>query len=166
VNFPPAKSHSTKGPDTLWDAPGMTRIKIPFGGLNPTPMRGLADLAEEYSDNICHVPTRQDIQLHFPHIETAPAIFRPLAAAGLLHTAWNSGALLLAPDDDRLAGSQRSSFGVISQALLRARPANGTRLIQVRAAAASPPGLAGRRSGSAGTGRRPCAGPAGSGAVR
>src|ERR1700720_4634054 len=25
----------TKGPDTFWDAPGMLRIKIPFGGLNP-----------------------------------------------------------------------------------------------------------------------------------
>src|SRR6266478_4048662 len=24
----------TKGPDTMWDAPGMQRIKIPFGGLN------------------------------------------------------------------------------------------------------------------------------------
>src|ERR1035438_8746295 len=23
----------TKGPDTMWDAPGMQRIKIPFGGL-------------------------------------------------------------------------------------------------------------------------------------
>src|SRR5688572_864435 len=23
----------TKGPETLWDAPGMQRIKIPFGGL-------------------------------------------------------------------------------------------------------------------------------------
>src|SRR6266446_1974158 len=29
----------TKGPDTLWDAPGMERIKIPFGALNPTQMR-------------------------------------------------------------------------------------------------------------------------------
>src|SRR3954469_20371004 len=28
----------TKGPDTLWDAPGMQRIKIPFGGLNPDQM--------------------------------------------------------------------------------------------------------------------------------
>ena len=24
----------TKGPHTIWDAPGMQRIKIPFGGLN------------------------------------------------------------------------------------------------------------------------------------
>src|SRR5213595_1680780 len=40
----------TKGPDTMWDAPGMQRIKIPFGGINPEQMRLLADLAEEYSD--------------------------------------------------------------------------------------------------------------------
>src|SRR5580698_7091388 len=39
----------TKGPDTFWDAPGMQRIKIPYGGLNPAQMRVLADLAEEYS---------------------------------------------------------------------------------------------------------------------
>ena len=25
----------TKGPETFWDAPGMQRIKIPFGGLTP-----------------------------------------------------------------------------------------------------------------------------------
>ena len=24
-----------KGPETLWDAPGMMRIKIPFGGVTP-----------------------------------------------------------------------------------------------------------------------------------
>lgn len=74
---------ATKGPDTMYDAPGMTRIKIPFGALNPTQMRVLADLAEEYSDSICHVTTRQDIQLHFTHIEDAPSIFRRLAAVGI-----------------------------------------------------------------------------------
>jgi sulfite reductase (ferredoxin) len=36
-----------KGPETLWDAPGMQRIKIPFGGLTPDQMDTLADLAEE-----------------------------------------------------------------------------------------------------------------------
>src|SRR5688572_30918862 len=73
----------TKGPETFWDAPGMQRIKIPFGGLNPEQMRVLADLAEEYSDNICHVTTRQDIQLHFVHIDDTPDIFRRLAAVGI-----------------------------------------------------------------------------------
>ncbi|HEX4125908.1 MAG TPA: nitrite/sulfite reductase, partial [Tepidisphaeraceae bacterium] len=77
--YPP----TTKGPDTMWDAPGMTRIKIPFGGMNPTQMRVLADLAEEYSDEICHITTRQDIQLHYVHIEDSPALFRRLAAVGI-----------------------------------------------------------------------------------
>src|SRR4051812_9294265 len=58
-----------KGPETYWDAPGMERIKLPWGGMNPVQMEVLAELAEEYSDSICHVTTRQDIQLHYIHIE-------------------------------------------------------------------------------------------------
>src|ERR1044072_5564004 len=73
----------TKGPETCWDAPGMQRIKIPFGGVNPEQMMVLAELAEEYSDGICHITTRQDIQLHFVHIEDCPQIFRRLAAVGI-----------------------------------------------------------------------------------
>src|SRR5256885_8071069 len=40
----------TKGPDTLWDAPGMHRIKIPFGAMNAEQMELLAGMSEEYSD--------------------------------------------------------------------------------------------------------------------
>jgi sulfite reductase (ferredoxin) len=72
-----------KGPDTQWDAPGMQRIKIPFGGLTPDQMDVLADLAEEYSDAISHVTTRQDIQLHYIHIEDTPDLMRRLAAVGI-----------------------------------------------------------------------------------
>ncbi|MDQ3439876.1 MAG: nitrite/sulfite reductase, partial [Planctomycetota bacterium] len=73
----------TKGPETFWDAPGMQRIKIPFGGVNPEQMMVLAELAEEYSDGICHITTRQDIQLHFIHIDDCPDMFRRLAAVGI-----------------------------------------------------------------------------------
>ena len=73
----------TKGPETLWDAPGMMRIKIPFGGLNPEQMEVLADLSEEYSDGISHVTTRQDIQYHFVHIDDTPSLMRRLAAVGI-----------------------------------------------------------------------------------
>ncbi|HEX4055096.1 MAG TPA: nitrite/sulfite reductase [Tepidisphaeraceae bacterium] len=73
----------TKGPDTFWEAPGMQRIKIPYGGVNPEQMIVLAELAEEYSDAICHITTRQDIQLHFVVIEDTPDIFRRLAAVGI-----------------------------------------------------------------------------------
>jgi sulfite reductase (ferredoxin) len=73
----------TKGPDTFWDAPGMERIKLPYGGVNPEQMIVLAALAEEYSDGICHITTRQDIQLHFVHIDDTPDLFRRLAAVGI-----------------------------------------------------------------------------------
>src|SRR5437870_5346766 len=59
----------TKGPSTAWDAPGMQRIKIPLGALTAAQMDALAALAEEYSDGILHVTTRQDFQLHFVHID-------------------------------------------------------------------------------------------------
>ena len=43
----------------------------------------LADLAEEYSDSILHVTPRQDIQLHFVHIEDTPDLMRRLAAVDI-----------------------------------------------------------------------------------
>lgn len=76
-------SENTKGPGTLWDAPGMQRVKIPYGGLNAAQMETLADLSEEYSDGIVHITTRQDVQLHFVHIEDTPAVMRRLAEVGI-----------------------------------------------------------------------------------
>src|SRR5579862_4669314 len=73
----------TKGPMTVWDAPGMLRIKIPFGGLNATRLEVLADLAEEYSDGIAHITTRQDFQLHYVHIEDTPTVMRRLAVENI-----------------------------------------------------------------------------------
>lgn len=73
----------TKGPGTLWDAPGMQRIKLPFGGVNPTQMEVLADVAEEYSTGVCHITTRQDVQLHYVHIDDTPSLMRRLAAVGI-----------------------------------------------------------------------------------
>jgi sulfite reductase (ferredoxin) len=73
----------TKGPNTMWDAPGMQRIKIPAGGLSASQLETLADLAEEYSDGIAHVTTRQDFQLHYVQIDDTPSVMRRLAAANI-----------------------------------------------------------------------------------
>ena len=81
LNFPCGPL--TKGPVTVWDAPGMMRIKIPFGKISVPQLEVLAELAEEYSDQILHVTTRQDIQLHFLHIEDAPDLMRRLGAVGI-----------------------------------------------------------------------------------
>ncbi len=81
LNFP--SGDLTKGPNTMWDAPGMQRIKIPAGGLNADQLETIAQLAEEYSDGIAHVTTRQDFQLHYVHIENTPSVMRRLAAANI-----------------------------------------------------------------------------------
>ena len=73
----------TKGPETVWDAPGMQRIKIPFGALIPEQLEVLADVAEEYSDGVCHITTRQDVQLHYVHIDDTPDLMRRLGAVGI-----------------------------------------------------------------------------------
>ncbi len=73
----------TKGPHTLWDAPGMQRIKVPFGGITSEQLEVVAELAEEYSAGVAHVTTRQDFQLHFVHIEDTPSLMRRLAAVGI-----------------------------------------------------------------------------------
>jgi sulfite reductase (ferredoxin) len=73
----------TKGPNTLWDAPGMQRIKIPAGGLDAAQLETLAELAEEYADGIAHITTRQDVQLHYVHIDVTPTLMRRLALVGI-----------------------------------------------------------------------------------
>lgn len=81
IGFP--NSQLTKGPDTLFEAPGMQRIKIPYGGLNTQQMDLLADIAEEYSDSIIHITTRQDVQLHYISLQDCPDMHRRLAAVGI-----------------------------------------------------------------------------------
>ncbi len=72
-----------KGKGILWDAPGMQRIKVPLGALTPEQMETIADLAEEYADSIAHVTTRQDIQLHYVHLDDTVELMRRLAAVGV-----------------------------------------------------------------------------------
>src|SRR5262245_13113081 len=81
LDYPSGDLH--KGPNTRWDAPGMQRIKIPFGALTPEQLEVLAECAEEHADGICHVTTRQDIQLHFVHIDDTPTVMRRLASVGI-----------------------------------------------------------------------------------
>ena len=73
----------TKGPETLWDAPGMVRIKVPYGGITPDQLEVIAELAEEYSDSILHITTRQDVQLHYVHIDDTADLMRRLAAVDI-----------------------------------------------------------------------------------
>jgi sulfite reductase (ferredoxin) len=74
---------ATKGTDTVWDAPGMVRIKVPYGKVSTAQLELLAEVAEDYSGGIAHVTTRQDIQLHYVHIDDTPNLMRRLASLGM-----------------------------------------------------------------------------------
>jgi len=82
ISFPNS-GITSKGPGTEWDAPGMLRIKIPYGAFSAAQMDVVAELAEEYSEGISHATTRQDIQIHYLHLEDSPDIMRRLAAVGI-----------------------------------------------------------------------------------
>ena len=58
--------------------------------ISPEQLEVLSACAEEYSDNILHVTTRQDFQLHFVHIEDTPDLMRRLAAVGIR---WSSASV-------------------------------------------------------------------------
>lgn len=73
----------TKGPETLWDAPGMLRIKLPYGGMSPEQLEVIAECAEEHSDTILHITTRQDVQLHYVHIEDTVTVMRRIGSVGI-----------------------------------------------------------------------------------
>ncbi|MSR22421.1 MAG: nitrite/sulfite reductase [Gemmatimonadetes bacterium] len=73
----------TKGPETEFDAPGMQRIKIPYGRVTAEQLEVLADCAEEYSNAVLHITTRQDVQLHYVDIEDTPDMHRRLASVGI-----------------------------------------------------------------------------------
>ena len=65
------------------DRSQMIRVKIPFGGLTAVQLEMLADVAEEFSDNIIHITTRQDVQYHYVDINHTPELMRRLASVDI-----------------------------------------------------------------------------------
>ena len=61
----------------------MLRIKIPGGSINATQLRRIADLSERYTNANLHLTTRQDIQLHYVHLEDSPLIWESLEEVGI-----------------------------------------------------------------------------------
>jgi len=61
----------------------MVRIKVPLGDLTSAQLRAISRLSEQYSTGVCHVTTRQDIQLHFVKLDRVAPLLRELADVGL-----------------------------------------------------------------------------------
>lgn len=70
--------YEQRTPDTF-----MMRIRVPAGGLTALQMEKIAELSPVYGHGICHVTTRQDVQLHWVTLEDTPVVMGKLLEVGL-----------------------------------------------------------------------------------
>ena len=82
----------------------MLRIAIPYGVLNPTQMRKLADIADQYDRGYGHFTTRQNLQFNWPKLVDIPAILDELASVEM-HAIQTSGACIRNVTADQYAGA-------------------------------------------------------------
>src|SRR5438309_8479125 len=61
----------------------MMRVKIPNGIVTPAQLRTIGQISQRHGENSGELTTRQDVQIHWIRLESLPAIFAELAAAGL-----------------------------------------------------------------------------------
>jgi sulfite reductase (NADPH) hemoprotein beta-component len=81
----------------------MLRIAIPYGTLNTTQLRKLADITRTYDKGYGHFSTRQNLQLNWPKLEEVPAILAELATVEM-HAIQTSGNCIRNTTADQFSG--------------------------------------------------------------
>jgi sulfite reductase (NADPH) hemoprotein beta-component len=81
----------------------MLRIAVPYGLLNTTQLRKLAEITRVYDKGYAHVSTRQNIQLNWPKLEEVPDILADLASVQM-HAIQTSGNCIRNTTTDQFAG--------------------------------------------------------------
>ena len=81
----------------------MLRIAVPYGMLNSTQLRRLAEISKKYDKGYVHFTTRQNIQLNWPKLEEVPDILQELAEVEM-HAIQTSGNCMRNVTTDAYAG--------------------------------------------------------------
>jgi sulfite reductase (NADPH) hemoprotein beta-component len=81
----------------------MLRVAVPYGVLNSTQLRALAEVARIYDRGYAHVTTRQNFQFNWPALELVPDILARLASVQM-HAIQTSGNCIRNVTSDPLAG--------------------------------------------------------------
>jgi sulfite reductase (NADPH) hemoprotein beta-component len=82
----------------------MLRVAVPYGVLDSSQMRTLANIARTYDKGYAHVTTRQNFQFNWPTIESVPEILADLAKVQM-HAIQTSGNCIRNVTSDPLAGA-------------------------------------------------------------
>ncbi|WP_312163168.1 nitrite/sulfite reductase [Phenylobacterium sp.] len=82
----------------------MLRVAIPYGSLNPTQLRALAEIGRKYDKGYGHFTTRQNLQFHWIKLADTPDILDRLAAVDM-HAIQTSGNCIRNTTADPYAGA-------------------------------------------------------------
>lgn len=81
----------------------MLRVAVPYGLLNTTQVRKLAQIARNYDKGYAHISTRQNFQFNWPELEDVPEILAELATVQM-HAIQTSGNCIRNTTTDQFAG--------------------------------------------------------------
>lgn len=81
----------------------MLRVAIPYGLLSSEQLRMLAHISRKYDKGYAHFSTRQNVQYHWPALETVPDILADLATVEM-HAIQTSGNDIRNTTSDQFAG--------------------------------------------------------------
>src|SRR5271167_4017839 len=81
----------------------MLRVAIPYGTLNSTQLRKLAEIARKYDRGYGHFTTRQNLQFNWPSLKDTPEILAELASVEM-HAIQTSGNCIRNVTADHFAG--------------------------------------------------------------
>jgi sulfite reductase (NADPH) hemoprotein beta-component len=81
----------------------MLRIAVPYGLLNSTQVRKIAEITRKFDKGYAHVSTRQNLQLNWPRLEEVPDILEELASVQM-HAIQTSGNCIRNTTTDQFAG--------------------------------------------------------------
>ncbi len=81
----------------------MLRIAVPYGLLNSTQLRKLAQISRDFDKGYAHISTRQNVQLNWPRLEEVPDILAELAGVQM-HAIQTSGNCIRNTTTDQYAG--------------------------------------------------------------
>ncbi len=81
----------------------MLRIAVPYGLMNSTQLRKLADITRVYDKGYAHISTRQNVQLNWPQLAEVPDILAELATVQM-HAIQTSGNCIRNTTTDQFAG--------------------------------------------------------------
>ena len=87
----------------------MLRVAVPYGLLNSTQLRKIAQLSRDYDKGYVHISTRQNIQFNWPQLAEVPEMLAELASVQM-HAIQTSGNCIRNTTTDQYAGAARDEL--------------------------------------------------------